>query len=271
MISFKFIYRVKVFFKQIKLNINDNIEIDVIYDYLLRSLLRIKYVIDINDLIVEYLFCRKNMKKIKKMLLKVNKRKVFDYIDIESDQLKERFDEDSNIIITNCFGKKSRDYDVIDSEDNQGVLAFSVIRLKKNYFVFSDYSFYGKRKGNYFDIYDKSNTLIIKVKLEKKKDNLYFVNRLKKSNYAFVTNNGYLDVFDNLINEKEEIGTLSNDILADKLFKKTTASLWLYDNNYYEIMVLIAIGINTLVSRYFKIQQDKQYAMMSISLQNLRR
>jgi len=261
-ITYGFIYRIKKFFCQIDLNVEDNITIDIIYEHLIQTVCKIQSVIDVNKLICDFLYCNKKIKKIKRLLYKKNKRIYFDGITFKKSDLFKRNKQGNNIVVTNALDNRSKEFQIIfqSSDDTSETLVLTTKLGWSKIKIFSDYKYYGVLSGDHFKIYTSDKTKILDIVRDK--DELTFHNIIKKSRYQLINDEYFIDLIDNEESD-EEFATISSDILKPKVTDKSTQVLWLFDDDKFEISVLVCIAITLLTKRYYIRLKHMQYMFAS--------
>ncbi|MDY0278227.1 MAG: hypothetical protein RBQ97_09115 [Acholeplasma sp.] len=262
-ITFIFIYRIKLFFSQIGLSVRDNLTKDDLYESFKQTIARVNSVSDINELVLELFYCYKKIRKINKMLSLVKKRAIFDDIKFSKKELYGREKEDINIVVTNALDNKINQFRIFNpffEELNNKELTIYPKRSKFQLFTDSDY--FGIHSGQHFHVYSKDKVKVMDIILKERKEEFTFINRIKQSGFRLMNDNGFIKIVDNEVNEEEEIAIISSDILAEKVTDRTTQILWLMDEGYFEISVLVCIAISLLTSNYFRTMKRRNQMIM---------
>ncbi|MDI6451942.1 hypothetical protein [Peloplasma aerotolerans] len=234
----------------------------------MNTLVKLKYITDINLVINDYKYIIKKIRRINRVLK--NNREKFNLIETnETQTLFERFDSKENIVVTNILNKNIKKFSFFEANEYNMTDKFDFIFSKKRYYVYSDYEYFGTfRKGKYI-IHDINKNCIFKIRIKKHmSDNSLKLENLINNEYSLKEKNDFIDLYDKTFDDKDEFATIQCDILKEKLYHKISASLWLYDNNYYEISMLLTLGICLLYIDYFKTLDMKIKMIMATAISN---
>jgi len=262
-ITYGFIYRIKSFFSEIELNVDKQVTEDQIYEHLFQGLSLLKSIDDMRYLFIEYQYCIKKIAKINRMLRIPRKREMFDQTKFNKKDLLNRFDETSNIVITNILNKKNSQYTIYNPFNEKQEQFYDIQKKHGKFSLFSDSLFVGISKEDQFIINDLNKNLIIKLKLKMNKNyEFLFENRNKNSNYEIRNDEGYIDLYDLSQNTEEPVTTISSDIFTEKKEDRGIQVIWMSEEADYELSILLAIGIAELTYNHFK-KSKRQLQMMT--------
>lgn len=266
-ITFSFIYRIKLFFSQVGLPVRDNLTKDDLYESFKKTIVRVNSVADINELVLELFYCYKKIRKINKMLSLVKKRAIFDDIKFNKKELYEREKEDYNIVVTNALDSKTNQFRIFNPFfEEMNYKELTIYPKRSKFQVFTDSDYFGVHAGQHFHVYSKDKDKVMDIIMKDKNEDFLFINRTKQSQYKLMNDNGFIKILDNEVNTDEEVAIISSDILTEKMTDKTTEVLWLMDDRYFEISVLVCIAIGLLISNYFKTMKRRNQMMMYSSI-----
>jgi len=265
-----FIYRIKSFFTHINYEAQNDASLTDIYDALVLTTIRLLLVTDVNYLFNEYKYCEKKIRRINKMLASPKKKMLFDAFTFDDPDFElTRLENDVNIVLTNVFDKKKKHFRFFETEDNEGNNEHSLIYYRKKYYVYNEYSYYGKLVRNHYQIYDSDDALVMSLKLGNKKvDNLPLVVNRRKSTLVVNYEDELINLYDTELVADQEVASIQWDILTEKAYDHTTAVIWVYDPDYYEIALLLGVGILKMFTKHFYDQDMRQKMMAALIINN---
>jgi len=266
-ITYGFIYRIKSFFSEIELNVDKQVTEDQIYEHLFHVLSLVKSIDDMRYLFMEYQFSIKKITKINRMLRIPRKREMFDQTKFKEKDLINKFNETTNIVISNILNKKNSQYTIYNPFVEKQEQFYDIQKKHRKFSLFSDSLFVGISKEEQFIIKDLNGNLIIKLKLKINTENDFlFMNHNKNSNYEIRNDEGFIDLYDLSLNTEESVTTISSDIFTEKKYDRGIQVIWMDEEADYELSLLIAIGIAELTYNHFrKSKRERQmmtYMMM---------
>ena len=265
-----FIYRIKSFFTHINYETQNDASLIDIYDALVLTTIRLLLVTDVNYLFNEYKYCEKKIRRINKMLASPKKKMLFDAFTFDDPDFElTRLENDVNIVLTNVFDKKKKHFRFFETEDNEGNNEHSLLYYRKKYYVYNEYSYYGKLVRNHYQIYDSDDALVMSLKLGNKKvDNLPLVVNRRKSTLVVNYEDELINLYDTELVADQEVASIQWDILTEKAYDHTTAVIWVYDPDYYEIALLLGVGILKMFTKHFYDQDMRQKMMAALIINN---
>ena len=257
MVTYKFIYRIKIFFNTIKYKPENQFDIDDLFNKLIVQVLKCTDVYDINNLFLEYSYCKKKRKKINKMLN--NRKKVF-FEEIK-DKLEINFyckeNSSGNYIITSALSRKRKRIDLLSFDDGN---IYRVKRKGNKYYLFKDYEYYLVHKFGRAFIYcnkERRIKIIYKKYLFSIKSKLFNLS-IQESDYGY-------DIIDNNIIENDKvIAMFDTDILDSK--KNFATSLIETFEGDIEINLLVGLASVFLIQDSIELIKRRKMMMASYLL-----
>jgi hypothetical protein len=252
-ITFNFIHRVNRFFTFINYKPTEFPDIDNVFNHVTSLIVHLIELRDIKYLINEYLFIRKKWNKVFKIFTKERSYNTYMFLQENPSEKLDTFDDNiTSIILTNAFSKDKQFLIIDDDMDEDKV--FTVTYEKKQFRVFTDSNLYLEQSGLHANIYqDKARLYEIKIKSNSR---YIFQIDSKDSKFDIVDKNDTIYIYSKI--DKSEDSYLA-DIIWDimKLGKenKSVAVIGCYDQDVYELSILIAIAIILINKQYINRQK----------------
>ena len=271
-ITYGFIYRIRLFFSEIQLKVDKQVTKEQIYEHLFQTLSLLTSIEDMRYLFIEYQYSVKKLSKINRMLRLPRKRKLFDDTKFKRKDLLEKFDETTNIVITNILNKKNSKYTIYNPFNEKEEQYYDIQKKYGKFTLFSDSMFVGISKKNHFLINDLDGNTVIKLKLDVNKDSDFiFKNSVKDSNFDIRNEEGYIDLYNLSTNTDESTTTISSDIYTEKKDDRGIQVLWMDEDADYELSILLSLGIAELTYNHFRKINRRLNMMRYMTLKNLQR
>lgn len=272
LITYGFIYRIKLFFSQIGYKPQNQVTEEQLYEQLFLGLSFLKSFSDMSSLIMEYQYCNKHLAKINKMLNSSKKRELFDDTIFKKNDLYDKFDEQTNIVITNIINKKDKQYTIFNPFNEQEEWFYDVEKKHNRFILYTDSTFVGISKENYFSINHLNGSAIIKLKLEVNDNgDFLFINSIKNSSFEIRNEDGFIELYDLDNSTEESVATICSDIYTEKKDNRGIQTIWMDEEADYELSLLLTLGVAELTYNYFKKMQRRINMMRYMTMKNLSR
>src|SRR5690554_5597456 len=269
-ITYGFIYRIKLFFSEIQLKVDKQVTKEQMYEHLFQSLSLLTSIEDMRYLFIEYQYCVKKISKINRMLRLPRKRKMFDDTRFKKKDLLEKFDESTNIVVTNVLNKKNLTYTIYNPFNEKEDQYYDIQKRHGKFILFSDSMYVGISKKNLFLINDFNGKTVIKLKLDVNKDSDFiFKNNVKGSIFEIKNEGGYIDLYNLSRNKEESTTTISSDIYTEKKDDRGIQVIWMDEDADYEFSILLSLGIAELTYNHFRKINRRSNMMRYMTLKNL--